>query len=40
MGHRQPHASNKIATGVVLNGLSFLLTALPTAGHSSADPVH
>lgn len=35
MGHRQPHASNKIAIGVVLGGLSFLLMALPTSGHSS-----
>ncbi|MFC7310773.1 peptide MFS transporter [Streptomyces monticola] len=33
MGHRQPHASNKIALGVVLGGLSFLLMVLPTAGH-------
>nr|WP_308801042.1 peptide MFS transporter [Streptomyces polyasparticus] len=34
MGHRQPHASNKIALGVVLGGLSFLLMVLPTSGHS------
>ncbi|MFI6687612.1 peptide MFS transporter [Streptomyces sp. NPDC050485] len=33
MGRRQPHASNKIAFGVVLGGLSFLLMVLPTAGH-------
>jgi POT family proton-dependent oligopeptide transporter len=37
MGHRQPHASNKIAIGVVLGGLSFLLMVLPTSGHSSDD---
>jgi POT family proton-dependent oligopeptide transporter len=40
MGHRQPHASNKIAIGVVLGGLSFLLMALPTSGspdHSCDD---
>ncbi|MCX4828693.1 peptide MFS transporter [Streptomyces sp. NBC_01016] len=35
MGKRQPHASNKIAIGVILGGLSFLLMALPTSGHSS-----
>ena len=35
MGPRQPHASNKIAIGVVLGGLSFLLMVLPTSGHSS-----
>ncbi|MCF3962138.1 peptide MFS transporter [Streptomyces fuscigenes] len=34
MGRRQPHASNKIAAGVVLGGLSFLLIVLPTSGHS------
>ncbi|MEV7416835.1 peptide MFS transporter [Streptomyces sp. NPDC089919] len=34
MGHRQPHASNKIAIGVVLGGLSFLLMVLPTSGHT------
>ncbi|WP_245001607.1 peptide MFS transporter [Streptomyces alfalfae] len=33
MGTRQPHASNKIAFGVVLGGLSFLLMVLPTTGH-------
>lgn len=33
MGRGQPHASNKIAIGVVLGGLSFLLMALPTSGH-------
>jgi POT family proton-dependent oligopeptide transporter len=33
MGHSQPHASNKIAIGVVLGGLSFLLMVLPTSGH-------
>jgi POT family proton-dependent oligopeptide transporter len=37
MGHGQPHASNKIAIGVVLGGLSFLLMVLPTSGHSSDD---
>ncbi|WP_320775457.1 peptide MFS transporter [Streptomyces sp. CRN 30] len=35
MGRRQPHASNKIAIGVVLGGLSFLLMVLPTAGDDS-----
>ncbi|MFF5333505.1 peptide MFS transporter [Streptomyces sp. NPDC013181] len=34
MGPRQPHASNKIAFGVILGGLSFLLMVLPTSGHS------
>ena len=34
MGRGQPHASNKIAIGVVLGGLSFLLMVLPTSGHS------
>ncbi|MFC9299365.1 peptide MFS transporter [Streptomyces sp. NPDC057011] len=33
MGHRQPHASNKIAIGVLLGGLSFLLMIIPTSGH-------
>ncbi|MEW2268229.1 MFS transporter, partial [Streptomyces sp. NPDC047868] len=37
MGHRQPHASNKIAFGVVLGGLSFLLMVLPTSGHAGDD---
>ncbi|MDN3024753.1 peptide MFS transporter [Streptomyces sp. S.PB5] len=37
MGHGQPHASNKIAIGVVLGGLSFLLMVLPTSGHGSDD---
>ncbi|MFE2939501.1 peptide MFS transporter [Streptomyces sp. NPDC059255] len=37
MGPRQPHASNKIAIGVILGGLSFLLMVLPTSGHSGAD---
>ncbi|MFJ5221307.1 peptide MFS transporter [Streptomyces sp. NPDC088400] len=37
MGTRQPHASNKIAVGVVLGGLSFLLMVLPTSGHSGND---
>jgi POT family proton-dependent oligopeptide transporter len=37
MGRRQPHASNKIAIGVLLGGLSFLLMVLPTSGHSSDD---
>ncbi|MGW1776365.1 peptide MFS transporter [Streptomyces sp. NPDC002104] len=34
MGHRQPHASNKIAIGVILGGLSFLLMVIPTSGHT------
>ncbi|WP_405899309.1 peptide MFS transporter [Streptomyces sp. NBC_00727] len=34
MGTRQPHASNKIAIGVILGGLSFLLMVLPTSGHT------
>ncbi|MFJ8858443.1 peptide MFS transporter [Streptomyces sp. NPDC102451] len=34
MGPRQPHASNKIAIGVILGGLSFLLMVIPTSGHS------
>ncbi|MFJ3855429.1 peptide MFS transporter [Streptomyces sp. NPDC090085] len=33
MGPRQPHASNKIAIGVILGGLSFLLMVIPTSGH-------
>ncbi|MEU0069676.1 peptide MFS transporter [Streptomyces sp. NPDC006332] len=37
MGRGQPHASNKIAIGVVLGGLSFLLMAVPTSGHASDD---
>ncbi|MFJ9099594.1 peptide MFS transporter [Streptomyces sp. NPDC102405] len=37
MGHRQPHASHKIAAGVVLGGLSFLLLVVPTGGNGSAD---
>ena len=37
MGHRQPHASNKIAIGVILGGLSFLLMVVPTSGHPSDD---
>ncbi|AYG81148.1 Di-/tripeptide transporter [Streptomyces hundungensis] len=32
-GPRQPHASNKIAFGVVLGGLSFLLMVPATSGH-------
>ncbi|MFI5807949.1 peptide MFS transporter [Streptomyces sp. NPDC051561] len=35
MGSRQPHASRKIAIGVILGGLSFLLLVVPTSGHSS-----
>ncbi|MDI3407615.1 peptide MFS transporter [Streptomyces cavernicola] len=35
MGPRQPHASSKIALGVILGGLSFLLMVLPTSGHAS-----
>ncbi|MFJ9338424.1 peptide MFS transporter [Streptomyces sp. NPDC101733] len=34
MGPRQPHASNKIAIGVILGGLSFLLMVIPTSGHT------
>ncbi|MEU0298884.1 peptide MFS transporter [Streptomyces sp. NPDC006175] len=34
MGPRQPHASNKIAIGVILGGLSFLLMVIPTSGHA------
>ncbi|MFI7354475.1 peptide MFS transporter [Streptomyces avidinii] len=34
LGPRQPHASNKIAIGVILGGLSFLLMVIPTSGHS------
>ncbi|MDX3324893.1 peptide MFS transporter [Streptomyces sp. ME02-6979-3A] len=34
MGPRQPHVSNKIAIGVILGGLSFLLMVIPTSGHS------
>ncbi|MFD5188021.1 peptide MFS transporter [Streptomyces sp. NPDC058357] len=34
MGPRQPHASNKIAIGVILGGLSFLLMVVPTSGHT------
>ncbi|MFG2729110.1 peptide MFS transporter [Streptomyces canus] len=37
MGHRQPHASNKIAAAVVLGGLSFLLIVVPTSGNGSDD---
>ncbi|MFD4260461.1 peptide MFS transporter [Streptomyces sp. NPDC058534] len=37
MGRRQPHASNKIALGVILGGLSFLLMVLPTSGHEGTD---
>lgn len=35
MGHSRPHASHKIALGVVPGGLSFLLIALPTSGMSA-----
>ncbi|MEV4946245.1 peptide MFS transporter [Streptomyces sp. NPDC053755] len=34
MGRRQPHVSYKIAFGVILGGLSFLLMVLPTSGHA------
>lgn len=34
LGERQPHASNKIALGVVLGGASFLLMALATSGRT------
>ncbi|RDG38758.1 peptide MFS transporter [Streptomyces corynorhini] len=37
MGRNQPHASNKIAIGVILGGLSFLLMVLPTSGHGGSD---
>ncbi|MEW1718496.1 peptide MFS transporter [Streptomyces sp. NPDC093109] len=37
MGRNQPHASNKIAVGVILGGLSFLLMVLPTSGHGGAE---
>ncbi|MFD6414765.1 peptide MFS transporter [Streptomyces sp. NPDC060194] len=37
MGRRQPHASNKIALGVILGGLSFLIMVFPTSGHSGTD---
>ncbi|MEV7737438.1 peptide MFS transporter [Streptomyces sp. NPDC088921] len=37
MGRRQPHASHKIAAGVVLGGLSFLLLVVPTGGNGSDD---
>nr|WP_308406490.1 peptide MFS transporter [Streptomyces sp. AC602_WCS936] len=37
MGRRQPHASNKIAFGVILGGLSFLLMVVPTSGHEGTD---
>lgn len=37
MGHRQPHASHKIAAGVVLGGLSFLLLVVPTGGNGGDD---
>ncbi|MET9993237.1 peptide MFS transporter [Streptomyces mutabilis] len=37
MGRRQPHASNKIALGVILGGLSFLLMVVPTVGHEGTD---
>ena len=37
MGRRQPHASNKIAIGVILGGLSFLLMVIPTSGHAGDD---
>ncbi len=35
MGHSRPHASHKIALGVVPGGLSFLLIAPPTSGMSA-----
>ncbi|MFG2139281.1 peptide MFS transporter [Streptomyces sp. NPDC048650] len=34
MGHRQPHASRKIAYGVILGGLSFLVMVPATTGRS------
>nr|WP_071655455.1 oligopeptide:H+ symporter [Mangrovactinospora gilvigrisea] len=37
MGRRQPHVSNKIALGVVLGGLSFVVLIFPTSGHSGSD---
>ncbi|CAM5701622.1 peptide MFS transporter [Streptomyces aurantiogriseus] len=39
MGRGQPHASNKIALGVVLGGLSFLLMVLPTSAPASGAPL-
>ncbi|KOU60426.1 peptide permease [Streptomyces sp. MMG1533] len=36
-GRGRPHASDKIAIGVVLGGLSFLLMLLPTSGHALDD---
>ncbi|MER5934077.1 peptide MFS transporter [Streptomyces sp. NPDC002054] len=35
MGRRQPQTSNKIAFGVILGGLSFLLMVIPTSGHAT-----
>ncbi|MFD7262263.1 peptide MFS transporter [Streptomyces sp. NPDC059874] len=35
MGRRQPHSSNKIAIGVILGGLSFLLMMIPTSGQGA-----
>ncbi|WKK24359.1 peptide MFS transporter [Streptomyces olivoreticuli] len=37
LGRRQPHASNKIALGVLLGGLSFLVMVVPTFGRSGGD---
>ena len=34
LGHRQPHASNKIAYGVILGGVSFLIMVPATTGRS------
>jgi POT family proton-dependent oligopeptide transporter len=34
LGHRQPHASNKIAYGVILGGASFLIMVPATSGRS------
>ncbi|MFC5721016.1 peptide MFS transporter [Streptomyces gamaensis] len=37
LGRRQPHASKKIALGVLLGGLSFLAMVAPTLGRSGSD---
>lgn len=37
MGKRQPHASNKIAIGTILGGLSFLIMVPATSGRTGTD---
>lgn len=37
LGRRQPHASRKIALGVLLGGVSFLVMVVPTFGRSGND---